>query len=364
MVTFVAEKPLRHAFWVLAVWAVALLGPAGGEETAVFVEDGKPLACEQVGGTWLSGDGFLSQQGAGRFLYATRAVGRGDLHVKIRMALDTIEHTAASFALDERSHFGFDGDGLQLFTQGPLFGKTRFLGKVTDHVTPGKPFDFEVIRRGKEMTFLIDQTEVHRVEVGDGPLGTLGLRPWRSTMRVYGFSATGNLVEPAARPTKPKWYSIPAIDLSGRSERHVIVARGTEDVYQGHPHTLLMPDGKTMFAVWTYDHGGACGPMKRSDDGGLTWSELLTCRRTGPPSATAPRSTASSTPTARSGCSSSPATATMHQSISEDGGKTWTPMNPNGLHCVVAPMTIVPVEGGARYLACITAVPTTATARR
>ena len=43
-------------------------------------------------------------------------------------------------------------------------------------------------------------------------------------------------------------------------------------VYQGHPTTLLMPDGRTIFAVWCINRGGAAGPMARSDDGGLTWT--------------------------------------------------------------------------------------------
>lgn len=67
---------------------------------------------------------------------------------------------------------------------------------------------------------------------------------------------------------------LPVVDISGETNRHVIVAAGTEDVYQGHPTTLLAPDGKTMFCVWTVNHGGGCGPMARSDDGGQTWTRL------------------------------------------------------------------------------------------
>src|SRR5688572_20624060 len=67
----------------------------------------------------------------------------------------------------------------------------------------------------------------------------------------------------------------PTVDLSSETSRHIIVAQGTEQIYQGHPTTVLLPDGKTMFCVWTLGHGGVCGPMKRSDDGGRTWSELL-----------------------------------------------------------------------------------------
>ena len=61
----------------------------------------------------------------------------------------------------------------------------------------------------------------------------------------------------------------PLVDISAETHRHVTIASGTEEVYQGHPTTLLMPDGKTMFAVWCLNHGGFAGPMARSDDGGL-----------------------------------------------------------------------------------------------
>jgi hypothetical protein len=66
---------------------------------------------------------------------------------------------------------------------------------------------------------------------------------------------------------------LPVVDISNETERHVMIADGKE-VYQGHPTTLLMPDGKTMFAVWSIGHGGPTGPMARSDDGGLTWTRI------------------------------------------------------------------------------------------
>ncbi|MCA1962477.1 MAG: hypothetical protein LDL31_00870 [Prosthecobacter sp.] len=69
--------------------------------------------------------------------------------------------------------------------------------------------------------------------------------------------------------------SLPVVDLSQDTARHVIIAQGTEKFYQGHPTTLLMPDGKTMFCVWTHGHGGTVGPLKRSEDGGKTWSDEL-----------------------------------------------------------------------------------------
>ena len=67
---------------------------------------------------------------------------------------------------------------------------------------------------------------------------------------------------------------LPIVDVSMETHRHVVVAHGTEEIYQGHPTSLLMPDSRTIFCVWTYDHGGPCGPMARSDDAGRNWIRI------------------------------------------------------------------------------------------
>ena len=68
--------------------------------------------------------------------------------------------------------------------------------------------------------------------------------------------------------------ALPVIDISGDAARQVVIAAGTKDRYEGHPTTLLADDGKTMFCVWTTGHGGPCGQMARSDDGGRTWTRI------------------------------------------------------------------------------------------
>ena len=77
-----------------------------------------------------------------------------------------------------------------------------------------------------------------------------------------------------AAPKTTEKPDLPTIDISQETERQTVIAAGTEEVYQGHPTALLMPDGKMMFVVWTIKHGGLCGPMARSDDAGKTWVRL------------------------------------------------------------------------------------------
>jgi hypothetical protein len=147
--------------------------------------------------------------------------------------------------------------------------------------------------------------------------------------------------------------AIPVLDLSEDTDRHVIIAQGTEKVYQGHPTTLLLPDGMTMFCVWTHGHGGTAGPLKRSDDGGRTWSAELPVPENwwkvkNCPALyhlTDPQGVARLFVFAGQGPD-----GTMQQSISADDGNTWSPMESNGLVCVMPFCTIVPVEGGRKLI--------------
>ena len=77
-----------------------------------------------------------------------------------------------------------------------------------------------------------------------------------------------------APPALADGPDLPVLDISQEFDRHTVIAAGTNEAYQGHPYSVLMPDGKTIFVVWNYNHGGFGGPMARSDDGGKTWTRL------------------------------------------------------------------------------------------
>ncbi len=75
-----------------------------------------------------------------------------------------------------------------------------------------------------------------------------------------------------ARPAAA--FSIPVIDLNGQKERQFLVDREAGQ-YLGHPTTLLLEDGKTILCVYPKGHGRGPIILKRSDDGGRSWSDRL-----------------------------------------------------------------------------------------
>ncbi|MCB1228344.1 MAG: exo-alpha-sialidase [Verrucomicrobiales bacterium] len=149
---------------------------------------------------------------------------------------------------------------------------------------------------------------------------------------------------------------LPLLDLSGETDRHTVIAQGTEEIYQGHPTTLLMPDGHTLYCVWCINHGGAAGPMARSSDGGRTWTRLddmlppgfkthQNCpsiyRLQGPDGIS--RLWVWSAALGQRGGPGMPSI------MSEDDGQTWKEMPPLGFPCVMTFSSIVRLKDG-RYL--------------
>jgi len=153
---------------------------------------------------------------------------------------------------------------------------------------------------------------------------------------------------PQKKDSKLMKADLPLVDISQEKELQTIVAQGTESLYQGHPTTLLMPDGKTVFCVWTLGHGGPCGPMAKSEDGGKTWTridELL-------PEAykkhkNCPSIYRMTAPDGKERIWVFSAQPGIGRIVSEDEGKSWREAPSLGFNCVMAFSSVVRLKDGS-----------------
>jgi len=163
----------------------------------------------------------------------------------------------------------------------------------------------------------------------------------------------------------PQWDTgtmggIPQIDIAHETWRQVVVDH-VPGQYLGHPDTVLLGDDRTILVVYPLGHGGPT-VLKRSEDGGKTWSERLPVDESWGRTANVPtifrmvdpegverlfvyQNMARPNEELLEGRGGND----IHHSISLDNGRTWTPFEKTGLVGPVVPNTIVPISG-RRYL--------------
>lgn len=145
-------------------------------------------------------------------------------------------------------------------------------------------------------------------------------------------------------------FSVPLIDLAADRARQVIVDQEAGQ-YLGHPTTVLLEDGKTLLCVYPKGHGKGAIQMKRSTDGGLTWSGRLPT----PASWT----TSKETPTIHrtldgAGKKRLLLFSGLHPirlSVSEDDGTSWSELKPIGPFGGIVAMASVERLSNGDYLA-------------
>ncbi len=168
-----------------------------------------------------------------------------------------------------------------------------------------------------------------------------------SVCLILGCCLAGTSATPAGEhAARPRGYSIPLIDLAGESRRQVIVDKEPGQ-YLGHPTTVLLEDGKTILAVYPKGHGRGAIVMKKSTDGGLTWSDRLPVPDNW--------ATSQEVPTLYRVIDSSGTRRLImfsglypiRMAVSEDDGTTWTPLRPIGdFGGVVAMSSLVRLKNG------------------
>ena len=203
----------RRCLLAVAVATVPMQVRRGqGEETtaAVFVGDGTSKAVEVLGKKWTLADGYLECKGGSDIaqrLLGRCSIGAGDFHIKAKLALHKLANSAAAFTLGDNSYFGFAGAHGKVFVTGPWYDNARGtpIGEPFDFMQDGEPFVFEMSRKADQLRVTIDGKTVYEQKVSTGEVGAPGFTPVRSTMRIYSFSAAGNL-RPYKAPKLPRRF--------------------------------------------------------------------------------------------------------------------------------------------------------------
>ena len=209
-----ASGPRGVALWALT--SCSLFGGwcPGGE--TIVVAGGRPQqAVAPDGCIWKAGGGCLEGVKRGRAvssLYASRTTGDGDFHIRATLSIAKLGRGAAFDLPDHRARFIFDqrvrGKGPQMVARGTVLGQKRGAGvEATEYLKEGVPFAFEAVRKGEELTLLIDGRSVHKVQAAGVDLGRAGFTG--IGLRVLDFSiegATGAKVElpPVKALTEPE----------------------------------------------------------------------------------------------------------------------------------------------------------------
>ncbi len=277
MLSYVAT--LSHLFIFSCFVALSAMQRApqdpSGPEDAVFVGAGRPASVRVEGKVWTAGDGYVECGGTENFLYGGKGIGPGDFTITARLSIEDLTRSAATFTIGGHSHFGFEGGAGQMFVEGPFFGASgaKYVGPNTGIVTQGKPLRLEVVRRGTELTIAIDGRQVYRGQFTEGPVGRVGFRPWRATMRIFDFAATGQLVELPKRPQPTQ------TDADPPTEHVTVYTSGRGDYHTYRIPSVIVTQKETVLAFCEgrknsrSDSGDIDLLLRRSSDGGQTFSE-------------------------------------------------------------------------------------------
>lgn len=145
-------------------------------------------------------------------------------------------------------------------------------------------------------------------------------------------------------------FGVPLVDLASDSARQVVVDREPGQ-YLGHPSSVLLEDGNTILVVYPKGHGRGPIVLKRSRDGGLTWSERLPVPESWATSKETPTIYRITDSTGKRRLILFSGLYPIRSAVSEDDGQTWTELGPIGDYGgIVAVASLVRLTDG-RWMA-------------
>jgi len=141
------------------------------------------------------------------------------------------------------------------------------------------------------------------------------------------------------------------LDLAHQHDRQVLVDRESGQ-YLGHPTTVLLEDHKTILCVYPKGHGRGAIVYKRSHDGGRTWSQRLATPKSWATSQEVPTIHRVIDSNGKRRLIVWSGLYPARLSVSEDDGKSWSELKPVGdWGGIVVMGSVVPLKTPGHYLA-------------
>ncbi len=254
---------------------------ADQNKAAIFIKQGKAKLVqedraetqESKPGKWTRGRGYLESREDANTLFAGMLLGAGDFHVSARLTIPDLERDVVCLHVPEAiwSLTFNDPDG-NISIWGRVTGKKKAVvtAKTGDFIKAGKPFLFEMIRAGKRISFRIDGNEFFGREWPDCAMGLFGFIVKSGKIRISDFRATGNLQK---IPSQKELHAV-TVFMCYEMKPDGSYVDGAKRFRI--PALLVAPNGDLLAFIEARHEGGDHGNldlfMKRSKDGGRTWS--------------------------------------------------------------------------------------------
>ncbi len=314
--------------------ATAILGKAPASASGIYRPSEPPiglvtrtLVAEGVASgisgveRWQAIDGALVGQGGDAGLGAMLRVGEGPFRMRIAMTVDGGEKDGPQVVLDEQFLL-LENSQRSVQLNGELFRGRPSLAPSLEVWKRGVPIEVEVRRAHHDLEYWIDGKLLYAVPAPGRAFDVAGIVPRAAKVTLHAWTIEESPIEA---------NGIPTMDVSVREDRRTIVDR-RDGQYLGHPSTVTLADGKTMLCAYPLGHGQGAIVLRRSVDGGITWSEPLETPANWSKSLETPTLFRLADPT-RPGASRLILFSGLFPAriaSSDDDGATWTPLAPIG----------------------------------